>query len=613
MHLQFESITLKRFRSFHDEATLFFDDAGAGLYFLKGANKSSKALGSNGAGKSSIVDALMWCLYGKTVQGLKNPDIIPWSGKGKTEVTVAITIDKKQHIIRRTVGPNLLTIDEKEAGQEYVNKLIAIPFEIIPYTIILGQRQPLFYDLTASEKLRLFSEVLDLDRWEKRSAHAAELTNNLAIEIGIKEAELEAFSNAYKQACSDFDALKLQSAAWEKQRALQLANAEKDKAALQKQLEAVANEQGTADLKLDRALTELKASPIETLRRQYNVSLNEIVKYEEMLRTQIRYKARYDAELISIQDCICPTCKQETDKELTKKLRIDLTKNIKVCNDQIAFLEKEIGLSKEIRDQTLEKYDIEEKAAKVFENDASAARDIINRLLPKIAGWKAEIKAIEGVIQRNEGDDNPHTEQLQTLRRRRDLNKAAIKHSEETIKTKTEYAERAKFWIKGFKDIKLLTIEEILQELDITTGGMLEEFGLVGWQIKYDIERETKSGTIARGLNITVLSPNNKNPVKWEVWSGGEAQRLRTVGALALGNVLLNHIGHTTNLIMLDEPTESLSKEGVSDLIELLASYTKNAKKAAWIVDHHVIESSKFIKTITVIKDQKGSSINETN
>lgn len=610
MYLKFHSIRLKRFRSFIDEATLHFDDAGTGLYFLKGKNKSTSALGSNGAGKSTIVDALLWCLYGKTVQGLKNPDIIPWSGKGQTEVEVTIYCDKTKHIIKRTVGPNLLTLNDKEAGQEYIDKLIAIPFEILPYTIILGQRQPLFFDLTASEKLKLFNEVLNLERWDSRSEHAAETAKQLESEISVKQTELDSSLNAKEQLSSDFNSLKQQSSLWESQRAERLSNAENEKKKLEKQIAAVMTERDTADLQLDRAGTELKALPIEKLRRQYNNALNEIVRFEEALKTAVRSEARYDAELISIQDAICPTCHQETNKELTKKLRVSLTKNMKTCDEQVVICQTAIDTSKRIRDQTLDKYEIEEKAAAKFKKDAEEAHSILDRLQPKIATWQAEIKAIERQLQADETNNNPYTEQLQTLRRRRDLNKAAIEQAQKTIVSKTEYHDRVKYWVKGFKDIKLLSVEEILQELEITTNGMIEEAGLVDWQVQYDIERETKQKTIARGLNIVVLSPSNTKPVKWEVWSGGEAQRLRLIGTAALSSVLLNHVGVSTNIEVYDEPSVGLSKEGISDLVEMLAQRAKDTKKNIFLVDHHTVESSKFVQIITVTKDKTGSAIN---
>lgn len=607
MNLTFKSIDIERFRSFSDKATFSFDSAGYGLYFLKGKNQFSSALGSNGAGKSSIVDALLWCLYGKTVAGLRNPDIIPWSGKGTTQVQVNIRVDKTVHAIRRTAGPNLLTIDGAEAGQEYVDKLIGIPFEIIPYTIILGQKQPLFFDLTASEKLKLFSEVLNLERWELRSNHASELAKSLESEIGSKQIELEACLNAHSQAISDFDSLKLQSTEWEAKRAEQLANAEETKKLLQKQITGVQNERDSADLLLDRALTELKAfEPIFTKLNKEEKDLSIQIYGAENQRTQIITRiGGWIEQKAAFKNKKCPTCNQPVHdaKERVKELEEKISGN----EVEAAVLDKKYKKNLKELEGIVKAKDLHDEAKAKFEHDAGEARDVLDRLLPKIANWEAEIKALEKQLQTDEANNNPYTEQLQTLRRRRDINKANSEQAQKSIKTKTEYSERVKFWIKGFKDIKLLQVEEILQELEIVTNSMCEESGLVHWQIKYDIERETKAKTIARGLNITVLSPANKTAVKWEVWSGGEAQRLRLIGTAALSSVLLNHVGISTNLEIYDEPTIGLGKEGVYDLVEMLAQRAKTTKKNILLIDHHAIESVHFTQTILVTKDKHGS------
>ena len=610
MHIQFESIRIVRFRSFLNEAIFHFNEAGPGLYFLKGKNKTSSALGSNGSGKSSIVDSLMWCLYGKTVQGLKNPDVIPWIGKGTTEVEVTIHIDKEKHLIKRTINPNKLQIDDNEVGQEYVNKLIPIPFEIIPYTIIMGQRQPLFYDLTASEKLKLFSEVLNLDRCEARSVHAATLTSQLENEINSKETEIRFLEKEQERVLSDIDRSKKQSEGWEELRTFKLSNNDDIKKDLQKKIADVANERDNADLKLDRALTELKAikPALDKLNAENRPLMTLTANLAKDHRQAINNLKQLEDTLAVIEDDHCPTCKQSLKSaKQRKELEDDLKNQIKQINP--TKIKKELDAAIEKHNKVLIAIEAQEKAKNQFEIDADEARDVLDRLTPQITAWEAQTREIERYATQTLDEQNPHREQLTMLRKRRDQIKQQIEASQKTIVTKREYAERTKFWIKGFKDIRLLQVEEVLQELEITTNSFCEEFGLVGWQIKYDIERETKSGTIARGLNITVLSPSNKNAVKWESWSGGEAQRLRLIGTLALGNVLLNHIGVSTNLMIFDEPTESLSKEGVQDLVELLAQCAKDMKKSIILVDHHLIESSHFIQTVQVTKNKDGSML----
>lgn len=610
MNLVFESITLKRFRSFLEETSLHFSSAGHGLYFLKGKNHVQKSLGSNGSGKSSLLDALMWCLYGKTVQGLKNPDVVPWIGKGTTEVSVVLLVDKKRHTVKRTINPNLLTIDGQEAGQEYVDALVAIPLEVLPYTVIMGQRQPLFFDLTASEKLKIFSEPLNLERWETRSQHAAELVRSLELTLATKEQETTLLHANVCQIDVDIESLKKKKTEWETKREEVLDTKASEKKKLEKVLVPLHKERDDADLKLDRAETEIRAIDIRKLQRAERDAATKLGNLDSDIQNARDQEYQLREWIKQITDQKCPTCEQPIK---TAKTREQLVKNIE---GQIAALDMEKLISD--RDNAFKLHEVallalqkQEEAEKVFIKDADDARDALDKLNPRIAQIEAAVGLAQALIEKYENEDNPFKNQVVDLRKRKSDTESRIEFVTKDLEEKKEHCERVRPWIKWFKDIKLYTLEEILQELQITTNSLLEEFGLAGWSVVYDIERETKSKTIARGLNITVHSPSNAKPVKWESWSGGEAQRLRIIGSIALGSVLLNHLGVTTNLAVFDEPTESLSKEGVVDLVELLANYAKDTNRDVWLVDHHTVESSHFKEVIEVHKDKQGSFISQ--
>lgn len=607
MYIKFHSIRLLRFRSFLNETILHFDSIGPGLYFLRGRNEFEPKLGSNGSGKSSILDALLWCLYGKTVQGLKNLDIAPWTGKGKTEVELTVFIDKQQHTIKRTANPNLLTIDNREVGQDSIFKLIPIPLDVVPYTIILGQRQLLFFDLLASEKLKVFASSLNLERWDARAAHASEVVRNLETEIAVRETELVSFEQRLESVKIDFLKQKERADHWDAERADFLTNKEKEKHSLEKKLAPLLSARDNADLTLDRAETELRALNLNTLTQELFAAN---LKFEKAKQEELTTGRRQQelAEMLEQADKqVCPTCSQPLKGKHLHELRSAFERQIEELD--IAKVNSKVAAYQAERDKLQISVANNEKAARQFQQDADNSRDALLQTNKAIAGVQAEISVIDNLYQEYANQDNPYREQLTVLRRRKATTEQEIDKAKEALAAKKEYCESVRFWIKGFKDIKLYTLEEILQELEITTNAMLEQFGLINWKIEYDVERETKSKTIARGLNISVFSPNNSKPVKWECWSGGEGQRLRLIGTLALGSVLLNHLGVATNLSVFDEPTESLSQEGIVDLVDLLAQRAADAKMACWLIDHHTVESSRFKDVITVVKDNKGSRI----
>jgi energy-coupling factor transporter ATP-binding protein EcfA2 len=99
--------------------------------------------------------------------------------------------------------------------------------------------------------------------------------------------------------------------------------------------------------------------------------------------------------------------------------------------------------------------------------------------------------------------------------------------------------------------------------------------------------------------------------VRWEAWSGGEGQRLRLIGALALAEVLLAHAGLEPKIEILDEPTRHLSPEGVRDVAEYLILRSQDTGRKIFLVDHQLMDSSQFASTITIAKDRKGSYVVE--
>ncbi|WEU67346.1 hypothetical protein [Xanthomonas phage JGB6] len=72
-----------------------------GLVAIEGVIKGDPAAASNGAGKSSIVDALSWCFYGVTARGVTGDLIVNTKAGKDTLVTQYIAVDGVQYRVTR--------------------------------------------------------------------------------------------------------------------------------------------------------------------------------------------------------------------------------------------------------------------------------------------------------------------------------------------------------------------------------------------------------------------------------------------------------------------------------------------------------------------------------
>ena len=148
--------------------------------------KPTLGFGPNDIGKTTLLNAIYWCYYGTTPRGLKSGDVVNWGAKS-CSVTTSSTIGDESLIIKRTQSPNSLTLNGKPIDQPELLKHLRIGPKAFTYAIMIPQFGDSFFDLSPSEKLTLFSEILELDYWLDKSREADTLAKELLNERESKE------------------------------------------------------------------------------------------------------------------------------------------------------------------------------------------------------------------------------------------------------------------------------------------------------------------------------------------------------------------------------------------------------------------------------------------
>lgn len=214
---------------------------------------------------------------------------------------------------------------------------------------------------------------------------------------------------------------------------------------------------------------------------------------------------------------------------------------------------------------------------------------------------------LEDDIEKLVVEENPVSAAQAKLEKRRKELLRDIKR-EEALQEEIESRMRLySYWVKGFKEIRLSQVSEALTQLEVEVNSCVNQLGLVGWKLLFKADSETKAGNVKRGFAVEVLSPANDKPVPWKSWSGGEAQRLRIAGNMGLANLIRDRLGITLPIEVWDEPTQFLSQQGVTDLLDGLAQRAEIEQRQIWVVDHRSLGYGGFSGSVTVVKDRKGS------
>lgn len=621
--MKLRSLSLTKYGSFREAQQLNFPEE-PGLYFMQGRNLVDPRLGGNGAGKSTIWNALHWLAYGNTPDGRKAGDIANWdAGKG-TSVSLDYVrpSDGSECDIRvtRTWGPISWTMDIEAEGSIDLTKSESNPFladigataKVFQQCVMMAQGEPMFLDLKRDAQAELFGAVLGLDRWINYSNNASLLAKQADNECRRLESEVARLEGKSAE-IRDYGAELHQ---FEQKRRSDIEALLKDFDFCNSGLVA-----DKAQLKETRAKIKEWEDLLDGRREKRSILSERLAAGEELIRDhedQLRDEkpaAEHQLQRLKLfaEDKECPTCGMRlSDHHGAKDIISNMARDAEKLRDRVDGLRDLIEGFKQKQWELQQEY-----------NDADEAFTQctveLGRLDAKARNLRAEIDRanrrlddIEEQVKQREQEVNPFKALQKDAQERSRTHQDALSEARQGLDLSNERWSLYSMWVRGFKEIRLQQIAEALTELEVEVNSSLVELGLEEWELRFDVDRETKGGSIQRGFAVTVLSPANKKPVPWESWSGGEQQRLRLAGNMGLANLIRSRMGVTFPLELWDEPTKGLSPEGVRDLLACLERRSRVEQRQIWVIDHTSHAFGGFAGVVTIVKDQDGSRIEQS-
>ncbi len=413
------SLTLQNWRT-HSQTTLEFG---------KGTNV---IVGVMGSGKSSIVNAISYTLFG-SFPSLKNrsvtlEEIIMNKPNQQTRTETGLTFeqDGKKYKIERIIkkdGTNeaklyedakLIAGPKQKDVNEKVENLLGLNYELFSRAVYSEQNEmDFFLKLSPSERKKKFDELLELEKYEEARKNSVTLQNDI-----LKEnKQRKEFIEQQKQTIKSHEEEKLLKQIEEEKRAIEelhkeIEQVKKESLFIEKEYTSLFEKE-----KQNKMLEDLFIkinSKLETLKediaKSEKISLNEVEEESKKLKQELivlrekqitiekthkeldmlvkkngeeRKVNEYEKNKLIIEEKglaglkgKCPTCKQEMDenhkghliKEIKEKLTICET-NIKEFEEQKKELDEKTSKAERERD-TLRK-DIDEKNRILFKLEAS--------------------------------------------------------------------------------------------------------------------------------------------------------------------------------------------------------------------------------------------------
>lgn len=171
----FESITIQNFMSIKSVKLELKD---RGLMLLNGVNKDNPSLNNNGAGKSSILEAIIYALYGRTLRGLRGDAVVNRATGKNTKVFLDLTDDdgtpyriaryrkhsaNKSRVFLYKNGVDITPKSEMDL-EEYITELLQADYTTFTSSLLYSAESFKFTTATDAEIKKTFDTMLGLDR-----------------------------------------------------------------------------------------------------------------------------------------------------------------------------------------------------------------------------------------------------------------------------------------------------------------------------------------------------------------------------------------------------------------------------------------------------------------
>jgi len=162
--IKFKSISWKNFCSYSNEETIFdFDQSDLVLI-----------TGKNGSGKSVLIDAIHYVLFGKPYRKIKIGDLINRRNKKNTLVTLAFSRGKDEYIVSRGLKPNIFQIEKNNEKlppyntltqqEEFENNVLGFDEKTFNQIVVMGSSYHIpFLRLNTSQRRIFIEQLFDLN------------------------------------------------------------------------------------------------------------------------------------------------------------------------------------------------------------------------------------------------------------------------------------------------------------------------------------------------------------------------------------------------------------------------------------------------------------------
>ena len=531
-------------------------------------NSTNLIIGTNGAGKSTVLDALTFSLFGKPFRKINKPQLINSTNDRDCRVEVEFSIGNISWKVVRGIKPNIFEIyrdqsllDQSSAAldqQKWLEQnVLKMNYKSFTQIVILGSSTFVpFMQLPASHRREVIEDLLDIKIFSSMNLVIKDKIRLIKDEIKTLELKKESLNDKVQMQKDFIEEL-------ENRGKDNINNNNRKISDLDNEIEQYTRENESVE------------EPLRDLIREQDA----ITGYAEKLRKLGNLKGKISQKVSSItkehkfftENSVCPTCTQPINEEF----RIN---RIKDAQDKA----KELQSGYKELEEAIKEEEERERQFNTLTKEISKLTNGISQNNIKINGLRRQIRNLESEIQiltENLANRNTEHEKLESFREN-------LKTTYDELASKKDTINYYDFSYSLLKDggVKSKIIKKYLPLINQQVNRYLQ---MMDFYINFTLDEE---------FNETVQSPIHED-FSYASFSEGEKMRIDLALLFTWREVARMKNSVNTNLLIMDEVFDSsLDGFGTEEFLKIIRYVIKDAN--IFVISHKTGLEDRFESVI---------------
>jgi len=542
-------------------------------------HKSTLIVGANGAGKSTMLDAISFALFGKPHRNINKPQLINSINNKDCVVEVSFNVGKSEYRVLRGIKPgkfeiwkNETLINQSSHAKEYQKileqNILKLNHKSFHQVVVLGSSSFIpFMQLPSGHRREVIEDLLDINVFSKMNTLLRDKINSLKDNIQDKSYQLDLSKNKIET----------------QQKYIRDVKALTDQNITEKRNKITSNQNEISSL---QEINSTLSTEIEGEQDLLQARLN---RWHDKKQSLLQFSAQFKQQMATVakeakfyeDNETCPTCDQAISSERRDEKLTDAKSKAKELKSAMGKLTEE---SDQV-EQAIS--DANDALSKIRDKQSS-----IHSNIQQISRLQTENRSLEEDISGSASADLRQAEE--DLKNFLDSKNNLL---EEKFKLSDEYSYNQ---VMGemLKDTGIKT-KIIKQYLPIINKLVNQYLQVLDFFVHFDLD-ESFSETIRS---------RHRDEFTYDSFSEGEKQRIDLALLFTWRQIAKMKNSVATNLLILDETFDSsLDHEGVDNLLKIL--YTLGDDTNIFVISHKgEILDGKFNAKIEFKKEKNFSKM----